>query len=82
MCWLQLWVGLRDQGFSEAVIASCFFGSIHKKECRLLCTGGHIHVRVEGSPTKPSAIYVDVDGLAWHIGLAFHKSLDSLDAQE
>lgn len=44
--------------------------------------GGHIHVRVEGSPTKPSAIYVDVDGLAWHIGLAFHKSLGSLDAQE
>ena len=82
MCWLQLWVSLRDQGFSEAVIASCFFGSIHKKEFRLLCTGGHIHVRVEGSPTKPSAIYVDVDGLAWHIGLAFHKSLDSLDAQE
>ena len=39
----------------------------------------HTHVRVEGALTKPSAVYVDE--LAWHIGLSFHKSLESLDAQ-
>ena len=92
MCWLQLWTCLRERGFSEAVIASCVFGSIHRKEFRLLCylldvefldrrcPGGHSHVRVEGSYTKASATYVD--GLAWHIGLGFHKALRALDAAE
>ena len=80
---------MRAQGFLEAVIASCVFGSIHRKEFRLLCylldvefldrrcPGGHAHVRVEGSYTKASAVYVD--GLAWHLGLAFHKALRALD---
>ena len=92
MCWLQLWRSLLHQDFLEAVIASCVFGSIHKKEFRLLChlldvaflsrrcQGGHAHVRVEGSYTKASAVYVD--GLAWHIGLAFHHAMSSLDAEE
>lgn len=44
------------------------------------CPGGHTHVRVEGSYTKASAVYVD--GLAWQIGLAFHQALSSLDAEE
>ena len=92
MCWLALWKSLLELGFEEAVIASCVFGSIHKKEFRLLCylldtdfldrrcPGGHTHVRVEGAYTKPSAVYVD--GLAHHIALAFHDSLASLDAKD
>ena len=92
MCWLELWKALLEKGFSEAVIASCVFGSIHRKEFRLICylldtdffdercRGGHSHVRVEGKYTKASATYVD--GLAWHIALAFKQALDSQDAQE
>ena len=91
MCWLALWKSLLSQGFDEAVIASCVFGSIHRKEFRLLCylldvlflekrcPGGHDHVRIEGAYTKPSAVYVD--GLADHIAEAFHSALTSIDAQ-
>ena len=32
MCWLSLWLSLLEAGFSEAVIASCMFGSPHRKE--------------------------------------------------
>ena len=65
MCWLALWKSLLELGFEEAVIASCAFGSIHKKEFRLLCylldtdfldrrcSGGHTHVRVEGLIPSP-----------------------------
>ena len=89
MCWLVLWESLLALGFDEAVIASCVFGSIHRKEFRFLCylldvaamerrcPGGHTHVRVEGSYTKASAVYVD--GLAWHVGEAFHKALKALE---
>ena len=92
MCWLDLWRALLDLGFEEAIIASCVFGSPHRKEFRLLCflldvkfldrrsPGGHSHVRVQGSLTKPSAIYVD--GLADHIGLAFHDALLCIDASD
>ena len=91
MAWLSTWKSLLDQDFEEAVIASCAFGSIHKKEFRLLCylldvgfldrrcPGFHSHVRIEGSYTKPSAVYVD--GLAEHIAQAFCLSLDALDAE-
>ena len=92
MCWLSLWLSLLEMGFSEAVIASCMFGSPHRKEFRLLsylldsgflevkCCGGHKHVRIEGKFTKPSAIYVD--GVADHLAQAFHVALASLDAEE
>eukprot|EP00435_Cladocopium_sp_Y103_P070682 s107_g35.t2 len=92
MCWLELWKSLQLLGFSEAVVASCVFGSPHKKEFRLIvfmleadfldrrCQGGHTHVRVQGALTKPSAVYVD--GLAHHIGLAYHRALLGLDAAE
>ena len=58
-------------GFSEAVTASCQFGSPHRKEVRFLgcgidmksldvrCPGGHSHVRIEGQYTKKSSIYID-----------------------
>eukprot|EP00435_Cladocopium_sp_Y103_P075270 s60_g55.t1 len=92
MCWLSLWVSLRDMDFSEAIIASCAFQSIHKKEfrfiCHLLdtvfldtrCAGGHSHVKVEGAYTKPSAIYTDA--LAEHLAEAYSRSLDALNAEE
>ena len=90
MCWLELWISLRSQGFSEAVIASCMFQSIHRKEFRFLCylldtvamdtrcCGGHSHVKVQGSLTQASAVHTD----ALAVALAFKRSLDSLDASE
>eukprot|EP00435_Cladocopium_sp_Y103_P034882 s2166_g9.t1 len=92
MAWLQTWLSLLPQGFREAVIASCRFKSIHRKEFRFLCyrldvdfldcrcTGGHPHVKVEGAYTKPSAVYTD--GLAHHVALAFRKALRTLSAEE
>eukprot|EP00435_Cladocopium_sp_Y103_P048082 s660_g14.t1 len=89
---ISAWTSLLDFGFAEAVLASCRFGSPHRKEFRLLCylldvdfldtrcTGGHSHIRIQGSLTKPSAIYVD--GLADHIATAFHFALKGLDAAE
>ena len=92
MAWLTFWKTLLDLGFSEAVIASCMFGSPRRKEFRLLCYlletdrldvrchGGHTHVRIQGKFTKASAVYVD--GVARHIAEAFHTALSALDARE
>ena len=69
MCWLKAWKWLLRIGCAEAVVASCQFGSPHKKPFRLLlhlvdetlverqCPGGHSHVRIEGKFIRPSAVY-------------------------
>lgn len=92
MAWLRAWQALLELGFSEAVVASCMFGSIHRKEFRLLCylldtvgldvrcCGGHEHVRIQGAYTKPSATYTD--GVALHIASAFRKALQRRAAEE
>ena len=71
MAWLTFWARLLSDGCEESVIASCQFGSIHRKEFRFLfhlldaarlearCPGGHQHVKIEGAYTKPSATYVE-----------------------
>eukprot|EP00435_Cladocopium_sp_Y103_P023047 s3468_g5.t1 len=83
MAWLAAWRYLLSLGFKEAILASCMFGSPHKKEFRLLlhgleseflnvrCCGGHQHLRIEGKYTKASGAYVD--GVAERI--AFHGAL-------
>ena len=87
MAWLSAWKWLLSLGLEEVVVASCMFGSIHRKEFRFLvygfevdsfqrkCSGGHSHIRIEGAYTKQSAIYVPgvVDHLATHIQLALKK---------
>lgn len=85
MRWLQAWQNLYDLGFTNAVIASCQFGSPHKKEFIFVtwgidnasfetrCPGGHAHQKIEGAATRPSAIYVW--DLARHIALHFDKAL-------
>ena len=86
MCWLSCWrFLLACKGFSEAVVASCQFGSIHRKEFRLLlwgipaseldrrCPGGHSHVPIQGAYTKPSAVYVSE--LARFFAQAFDRAL-------
>ena len=85
MAWLSLWRSLLEKGFSEAVNASCQFGSIHQKEFRVLvhllnaerltkkCPGGHFHVPIQGAYTKPSATYVP--DLALHIAQEFQRAL-------
>ena len=86
MAWLSMWrFLLREKNFSEAVCASCAFGSPHLKQFRLLtygldaagmtvrCRGGHKHLRIEGKWTKPSAVYVPA--LAEHFALHFKRAL-------
>ena len=71
MAWMAAWKAMLKLGFEEAVIASCQFESIHKKEFRFLlymlcaqrlerrCPGGHEHVKIEGSLTEGvGSIYV------------------------
>lgn len=66
MAWLSSWIFLKEHfGFQEAVVASCQFGSPHRKEFRLLgfgldmkametkCPGGHQHLIIAGKYTKP-----------------------------
>jgi hypothetical protein len=79
-------------GFRESIIASCQFGSPHKKEFKLLtylldaeglevkCPGGHTHVRIEGSLTKGSAVYVW--DLAAHFAKFFSKALRKVAFEE
>lgn len=86
MAWLRIWLFLKQfRGFAEAIIASCQFGSPHKKEFRLLChgldtdfltvkcPGGHKHLPIAGKYTKPSAVYVPA--LAKHFAKAFDSAL-------
>ena len=87
MAWLRAWRWLLSLGCSEAVVASCNFGSPHRKEFRLLltgidaepvtlkCKGGHKHLQIQGSLTKPSAVYTD--GVARHFALAFARALEA-----
>ena len=92
MAWLTMWIYLVELGFHESILASCQFGSIHKKEFKLLnwgldagflqvkCQGGHHHVRIEGRYTQSSAVYVP--GVAMHIATAFYNALKCPTASE
>ena len=85
MAWRKAWRQMLRLGFQESVIASCQYGSIHKKEFRFLtfmldaegldtrCPGGHDHVKIEGSYTSASAVYTW--DLARHLALHFQKAL-------
>ena len=85
MAWLRQWRWLVENGCHESVVASCAFGSIHRKEFRILstginheeldirCPGGHHHVPIQGRYTKKSATYVE--GVARHFAMAFAKAL-------
>ena len=85
MAWLPAWIQLLNMDFYESVVASCQFGSPHKKQFRFItylvdseslevrCPGGHDHVRVEGAYTKESAVYVW--DLAMHLAKHFSVAL-------
>ncbi len=85
LAWTKHWRRLLDEGFSECILASCQFGSIHKKEFVFLffllnseamqtkCPGGHSHVKIEGRFTRPSAVYVR--DLAMHVAKGFRHAL-------
>ena len=86
MAWLRSWKLLLQEGFYEVYLASCQFGSPHKKQFRFLtygldystmsvrCPGGHTHIPIQGAYTKPSAVYVR--GLAMHVAKFFQKALE------
>ena len=92
MAWLSAWRWLLSLGLEEAVVASCMFGSIHRKEFRFLvhgfdtasfqvkCSGGHPHVRVEGAYTKQSAIYAP--GVVKHLACQILAALDAASLQD
>ena len=92
MSWLSIWRHLRKHGFSESSIASCMFGSPHLKKFRLLsfglpcddlsvaCSGDHYHIRIEGSLTKASAVYVP--RLAQRFASVFAAALEKIRSQE
>ena len=92
MAWLSFWRFLLACGCQEAVVASCQFGSIHRKEFRLLvwmldaakmtvkCQGGHAHVPIQGQYTRDSAIYTD--GVAEHFAEAFDDALQKVSKAE
>ena len=86
MAWLSIWIFLLEKkGFEESIVASCQFGSPHRKEFRLIgknldmpslevrCPGGHPHLRIQGKFTKKSAVYTPA--LADHIARAFATAL-------
>ena len=85
MAWMRAWKRLLELGFEESVLASCQFGSIHKKEFRFItylldstslqvkCPGGHERVKIEGAYTRPSAIYTW--DLAKHVAKHFARAL-------
>ena len=74
MAWLEEWRFLvLAEWAKEAKLSACMFGSIHRKDFRLLavgdvdtsplevkCDGSHSHVKIEGKYTKPSAVYPDL----------------------
>ena len=76
---------MKRLGFLEAVVASCQFGSPHKKEFVFLlhgldpsrlevkCPGGHTHIKIEGQLTKGSAVYTWP--LAHHLAKEFSRVL-------
>ena len=85
MAWTEFWASLLGLGFKESIMASCQFGSIHRKEFRFLlylldaegletrCPGGHPHVKIEGKYTKGSAVYVEA--LGRHLAKGFADAL-------
>lgn len=87
MCWTTAWHCLLQCGFEESVVASCQFGSPHRKEFRMItymldknflevrCPGGHDHVPIAGS-----AVYVDA--LGRHFAIAFVKALEFASRME
>ena len=69
---LPEWIFLLEAGLAyEEWLASCMYGSPHKKEfvflaanvalhpLHLKCSGDHVHVPIQGAFTKPSATYTD-----------------------
>ena len=92
MAWTPGWLFLVALGFREAVMASCAFGSPHKKEFRMLgaglnmdaletrCPGGHEHIVIQGKYTRASAIYVQP--LAARIAEVFADALAARERAE
>ena len=92
MRWLRQWRRLIALGAEEAHLASCAYGSIHQKKfcflgvnmkvglLRRKCTGDHVHVRIQGKFTKPSATYCE--GLAISLARLFRDHLEALRRTE
>lgn len=85
MRWLSEWKRLLLLGATEAILASCSYGSPHQKEFGLIgvnadlrplekpCTRDHTHIKIQGALTKPSAVYCP--GLAQALALLFRDHL-------
>ena len=87
--WTPHWRRMRALGADEVHLASCEYGSPHQKEFALLtvcmnarslarkCSRSHVHVRIQGKFTKPSATYCD--GLARALARVFAHHISYRD---
>ena len=88
MAWLDEWLRLLELNeVVETFTASCSFGSPFQKEFRFLtanmrpesicfpCTRDHVHVKIQGSLTKGSAVYCPL--LAKALAQLFHDHLQA-----
>ena len=85
MRWLKQWRRLIRLGATEVHLASCAYGSPHEKKFCFLgihmrlealrkpCSRDHVHLRIEGRYTKPSATYTK--GLAIALARTFRDHL-------
>ena len=90
MRWLRTWVQMIQLGAKEVHLASCAYGSPHQKEFTFLyinmdasclhrrCTRDHVHVKIQGQHTKPSAVYCD--GLASALASVFVEHIHMIKA--
>eukprot|EP00435_Cladocopium_sp_Y103_P031907 s2497_g8.t1 len=96
MCLLAAWKWLLSIGCEEAVVASCYFGWVHRKEPRLLvhlldaegmtrkCAGGHSHVQMQGAYAKGTAVYTDqvAEYFAEHFAKELYEQAEELELAE
>ncbi len=92
MAWTPFWHFLLQKGLVESILASCQFGSPHRKEFRILrcplshehlevrCPEGHDHVPIQRKFTKLSAVYVPL--LARHLAFEFKRALEKLSTDD
>ena len=88
MRWLRTWRQMIAIGAQEVHLASCAYGSPHQKEFTFLyinmdaawlhrpCSRDHVHVKIQGKHTKPSAVYCD--GLSTALAAVFAEHITLL----
>ena len=93
MAWAPFWRFLLQKGLVEWILASCQFGSPHRKEFRILHNSlipraprsplsrrTRSRIPIQRKFTKPSAVYVPL--LARHLAFEFKRALEKLTTDD